>query len=146
MCHGDGPSPTGQTVELLPSQFTTWGAWVEQHPNTLALDAPGRPSGFDLGELYIVVDFTEETSSAAGRRVAGITLGRMPTLRTGMLGPGLVVAAIVFTLAVPVALVTGVRHIASSSIMRAVAIVAIPYMVRLLVVIRHELDSIQHLL
>ena len=50
----------GQTVELLPSQFTTWGAWVEQHPHTLALDAPGRPSGFDLGELYIVVDFTDE--------------------------------------------------------------------------------------
>ena len=50
----------GQTVELLPSQFTTWGAWVEQHPTTLALDAPARATGFDLGELYIVVDFTDE--------------------------------------------------------------------------------------
>jgi hypothetical protein len=63
-----------------------------------------------------------------------------------ILGPGLVVAAVVFAVAVPFALVTGVRHIAASSIMRAIAIVAIPYAVWLLVVIRHALDSIQHLL
>ena len=50
----------GQTVELLPSEFTTWGAWREQHPDTLALDAPAGPSGFDLADFYIVVDFTDE--------------------------------------------------------------------------------------
>jgi hypothetical protein len=50
----------GQTVELLPSEFTTWGAWVDEHSDSLALDAPAGPSGFDLGDFYIVVDFTEE--------------------------------------------------------------------------------------
>ena len=50
----------GQTVELLPSEFTSWGAWREEHPDTLALDAPAGPSGFDLADFYIVVDFTDE--------------------------------------------------------------------------------------
>lgn len=50
----------GQTLELLPSAFSTWGAWLDEHPDSLALDAPAPPSGFDLGELYIVVDFSEE--------------------------------------------------------------------------------------
>jgi hypothetical protein len=50
----------GQTVELLPSQFTTSSAWRALHPDTLALDVPAGPSGFDLGDLYIVVDFGAE--------------------------------------------------------------------------------------
>lgn len=50
----------GQTVELLPSEFTTWGAWVDEHPHSLGLDAPAGPSGFDLGDFHIVVDFSEE--------------------------------------------------------------------------------------
>jgi hypothetical protein len=51
---------TGQTIDLLPSEFTSWEAWTEAHPDTLALDAPAPPSGFDLGEMQIVVDFTQE--------------------------------------------------------------------------------------
>lgn len=50
----------GQTVELLASEFTTWGAWRDEHPDTLALDAPAGSSGFDLGDFYLVVDFTEQ--------------------------------------------------------------------------------------
>jgi len=50
----------GQTVDLLPSEFTTWGAWRDEHPGTLALDAPAGPSGFDLGDFHLVVDFAEE--------------------------------------------------------------------------------------
>ena len=50
----------GQTVELLASEFTTWGAWLDEHPDTLALDAPAGSSGFDLAEFYLVVDFTEQ--------------------------------------------------------------------------------------
>ncbi len=50
----------GQKVELLPSEFTSWGAWREKHPRTLALAAPAGSSGFDLGDFVIVVDFTEE--------------------------------------------------------------------------------------
>lgn len=50
----------GQTVELLSSEFTTWRAWRDEHPDTLALDAQARPTGFDLQDLYIVVDFSDE--------------------------------------------------------------------------------------
>ncbi len=35
----------GQTVDLLPSQFTTWGAWLAANPDTLALDAPASRAG-----------------------------------------------------------------------------------------------------
>ena len=55
----------GETVELLASSFTTWSAWSSDNPDTLALDAPGGNSGFDLGELHIVVDFSEEVRSYA---------------------------------------------------------------------------------
>lgn len=51
----------GQTLELLPMSFTTWGAWVEAHPDTVALDAPGAATGFDLDTAYIVVDFGADT-------------------------------------------------------------------------------------
>ncbi len=51
---------TGQTVELMTSEFTTWVAWLDEHPESLALDAPAGPSSFDLTDFYIVVDFTEE--------------------------------------------------------------------------------------
>ncbi len=50
----------GQTVDLLPSEFTTWGAWRDEHPDTLALDVPAWPSRFDLGDFFLVVDFTDQ--------------------------------------------------------------------------------------
>ena len=50
----------GETVDLLPSQFTSWRAWRDAHPNTLALDVPAGPSSFDLTDFLIVVDFSEE--------------------------------------------------------------------------------------
>ena len=53
----------GAKLELFPSTFTTWGAWRESHPTTLALDVPAGITGFDLGELVIVVDFTGETAA-----------------------------------------------------------------------------------
>jgi hypothetical protein len=53
----------GQTVELLPMTYTTWDAWREAYPRTLALDAPGRRSGFDLGGFYLVVDFTSDVTA-----------------------------------------------------------------------------------
>lgn len=51
----------GTEVDLLPSEYTTWSAWRDQHPDTLALDAPGGRSGFDLRDFLIVVDFTSES-------------------------------------------------------------------------------------
>lgn len=59
----------GERVELMTSEFTTWGAWRAEHPDTLALDAPGRPSGFDLADFLIVVDFAGE---ARGYRVTDL--------------------------------------------------------------------------
>lgn len=53
----------GQTVELLPSEFTTWKAWQEEHPNTLAMNVPAGPSAFELEDFLIVVDFGTETKA-----------------------------------------------------------------------------------
>lgn len=50
----------GQRVELLSSQFTSWGAWKDVFPNTRALDVPAGPTSFDLTDFLIVVDFTED--------------------------------------------------------------------------------------
>ena len=47
----------GQKVELESALFTTWAAWRELYPQTLALDAPAGPSAFDLTEFLVVVDF-----------------------------------------------------------------------------------------
>jgi hypothetical protein len=51
---------TGQTLELMTSEFTTWRAWRDEHPDSLALDVPAGPTYFDLEDVYLVVDFTEE--------------------------------------------------------------------------------------
>lgn len=53
----------GAKLEAFPVTFTTWGAWVEAHPYTLALDAPAGASGFALEQLIIVVDFGVETAA-----------------------------------------------------------------------------------
>ena len=53
----------GQRLELLPVSFTGWDAWLDAHPDTLALNAPANRTGFDLDELYIVVDFTAEATA-----------------------------------------------------------------------------------
>ncbi len=64
----------GETVELLPMTYTTWDAWRDAHPATLALDAPARASGFELDGLYLVVDFSSEASAypVASVREAGV--------------------------------------------------------------------------
>jgi len=51
----------GQKVELESALFTTWDAWAEAYPSTLALDVGAGPSSFDLADLLIVVDFSVET-------------------------------------------------------------------------------------
>jgi hypothetical protein len=50
----------GETVDLLPSEFTTWGRWRHAHPDTLALDVPAQSTNFDVGDLFVVVDFGDE--------------------------------------------------------------------------------------
>ncbi len=56
---------TGQRLDLVPAQFTSWRSWRTGHPETVALDAPGDPTGFDLADFYIVVDFSVETRAYA---------------------------------------------------------------------------------
>ncbi len=53
----------GETLELVPSTLTRWDAWREAHPDTMALDAPGGRSGFDLSCMVIVVDFGDESAA-----------------------------------------------------------------------------------
>ncbi len=53
----------GDELELMPSTLTTWGAWRESHPDTLALDVPGWATGFDLAQMSIVVDRGTEAAS-----------------------------------------------------------------------------------
>lgn len=62
---------TGETVELFPMTFTSWDAWRAEHPDTLALDAPGTRTGFDLEGLYLVVDFATETAAYPVRDLWG---------------------------------------------------------------------------
>jgi hypothetical protein len=48
----DGPL-SGTRMELLPSQLTTWAAWIEQHPDTKLLDRGiGRGRGRDPYTSY----------------------------------------------------------------------------------------------
>ncbi len=54
---------TGSTLTLLPSALTTWEAWQTAHPNTLALDAPGWATAFDLKDMAIVVDLGTESAA-----------------------------------------------------------------------------------
>jgi hypothetical protein len=53
----------GATLELLPSTLTTYGSWKAEHPGGFALDAPGGRSGFDLDQMAIVVDFSDESAA-----------------------------------------------------------------------------------
>lgn len=46
----------GERLELLPSTLTDWGTWRREHPETLALDADGGSSGFDVDATYIAVE------------------------------------------------------------------------------------------
>jgi hypothetical protein len=53
----------GARLELYPVTFTTWSAWLEAHPQTLALDAPAASTRFDLEELYLVIDLGTEAAA-----------------------------------------------------------------------------------
>lgn len=51
---------TGERLELMASRLTSWGTWKNDHPETVALDAPGGNSRFDLARMTIVAEFGEE--------------------------------------------------------------------------------------
>jgi hypothetical protein len=59
-----GPrADTDMALELLPSQLTTWASWVDTYPTTLALDAAGGPTGFDLADMALVVDLGDASAA-----------------------------------------------------------------------------------
>ncbi|CAN5834235.1 hypothetical protein BH23ACT10_BH23ACT10_27090 [soil metagenome] len=60
-------------LELLPSELTAWASWFAAHPETVALDADGGPTGFDLADMTLVVELGEH--SAAFPVVAARTEG-----------------------------------------------------------------------
>jgi len=53
----------GDRLELFPSTMTTWKAWLEEHPETVALDAPGGFDRTSLREVAIVVSLGSETAA-----------------------------------------------------------------------------------
>ena len=53
----------GERLELLPSQVTNWREWREQHPETLALDAPGGRDRFSLASMAIVVALGDDSAA-----------------------------------------------------------------------------------
>lgn len=53
----------GQALELLPVNLTNWATWQETHPATVALEAPGRTTRFNLATMAVVVDFAEDVSA-----------------------------------------------------------------------------------
>jgi len=54
----------GVRLELLPSTLTTWEAWKEAHPETVALDVHAwATGGFHLEDMAIVVDLGTESAA-----------------------------------------------------------------------------------
>ncbi len=50
----------GERLDLVPSSLTTWDAWREAHPGSLALDALGWRTGFHLEDMAVVADLGDE--------------------------------------------------------------------------------------
>jgi len=53
----------GESLEPYPATLTTWEAWLESQPETMALDAPGLSSRFDLDKMAIVLDLGTEAAA-----------------------------------------------------------------------------------
>lgn len=50
----------GERLELLPVSFSSWEAWLEAHPRSLALDVPAGVTGFSLQRMAIVLNLAGE--------------------------------------------------------------------------------------
>jgi len=49
----------GQRLELLSSLLTSWSAWRDAYPHTMALNVRGGRSGFGLDAMVIVVELEQ---------------------------------------------------------------------------------------
>jgi hypothetical protein len=46
----------GTRLDLYPSTLTTWGAWRQAHPESLALNVHAWATGFHLEDMAVIVD------------------------------------------------------------------------------------------
>ena len=54
----------GERLEILPVSLTDWASWLDAHPGTLALDAPGVHSGgFRLEDMTIVLELAGDAAA-----------------------------------------------------------------------------------
>ncbi len=53
----------GERIELLPSSLTLWGAWKEEHPQTVALDVSAGFDRFSLNQMALVIDFGTDVAA-----------------------------------------------------------------------------------
>ena len=53
----------GERIELLPSSLTLWGAWKEEHPQTVALDVSAGFDRFSLSQMALVIDFGTDVAA-----------------------------------------------------------------------------------
>ena len=73
----------GAKLELLPSTLTRWVDWIDTHPDSFALDAPGMASGFALENMVIVVELNATSVAYPVERVRQVevvnsTVGGVP--------------------------------------------------------------------
>jgi hypothetical protein len=60
----------GERLEILPVSLTDWASWLDRHPDTLALDAPGVSSGgFRLEDMTIVLELSDDAAAYRVRDV-----------------------------------------------------------------------------
>lgn len=86
----------GTTLDLLPSTLTEWGDWRDAHPDTFALDAPSTFSGFDLEDMAVVVEISEDSMAFPVPLVRRVGVANETIVRTGSeAGTDLPVAVVV---------------------------------------------------
>jgi hypothetical protein len=117
------------------------GIWAVAGLLARAAQAPGRPSASASLQLTLAMVGWAYVPIAALGVVILIAAGLMQ-----LLGPGLVVGALVVGVALPAALVTGTQHVFRLRLLGAAAAVAVPYAIWLLVVARHVFIQVRHLL
>lgn len=62
----------GERLELLPVSFTSWAAWLQEHPDTLALDTVAGVTGFDLERMAIVLDLADDALAVRYPDLVGV--------------------------------------------------------------------------
>lgn len=83
----------GTRLELLPSTLTDWATWRRLHPGTIALDAAGGRSGFDVDRMLLAVELADDALAFAVADVRDVgvvnaTVGGVPVAVVAEPSPG----------------------------------------------------------